>query len=196
MTDSFQVATKKYYHGSGTEILGGVVQPNVAFNSVQDRTCRAAFVTSDKDQAEFFAINHCISGNGHIRQDGKRVYLERLSPNIKNQFYVYTVSETKENPFIHDQGTEYYATKPIQIAEAEKFGTLNEIRRLGYEIYVLNEPLKNKMNKTLDNNFDVQAEMTKAIKEKKYHPVNIEEEMRRQSRNVFGRMLGRILQNS
>ena len=64
MTDEFQVVAKKYYHGSETEIRGTVLQPNLAFNSAQDRTCRAAFVTSDKDHAEFFAINHCISGNG------------------------------------------------------------------------------------------------------------------------------------
>jgi len=194
MTDTPQRPTE-FYHGSKTEIRSDYLQPQRAFNSVQDKLCFGAFVTSDLDQAKFFAINSCISGNGHSLQKDNRIYLERLSPHIQTHFHVYTVHETKENPFIHDRGSEYYSTKPIRITSARNFDTAKEIQQLGYEICVLDVPLKSKANLRSGNNFDVQAEMAKAVKEGKYHLVNIDEIIEKQSKNVFYRIFRNFLQN-
>lgn len=198
--DIFNQATanlmqSKYYHGSNVEIHGDYLQPHEEFNSVQDNVVSGAFVTSDEKHAKFFAINHCIAGRGQTKKDGNKIYLERLSDNIKTYFYIYTVYETPDNQFTHDKGTEYYSTKPIKISEFEKCDTAKEIEKLGYEIYVLNEPLKTKMNKKSGNNFDVQAEMAAAIKEKKYHRVDIanmiEQQAKHKARTLFDRAFGR-----
>lgn len=185
----------KYYHGSNVEIHGDYLQPHEEFNSVQDNVVSGAFVTSDEKHAKFFAINHCIAGRGQTTKDGNKIYLERLSDNIKTYFYIYTVYETPDNQFTHDKGTEYYSTKPIKISEFEKCDTAKEIEKLGYEIYVLNEPLKTKMNKKSGNNFDVQAEMAAAIKEKKYHRVDIanmiEQQAKHKAQTLFDRAFGR-----
>lgn len=185
----------KYYHGSNVEIHDDYLQPHEEFNSVQDNVVSGAFVTSDEKHAKFFAINHCIAGRGQTKKDGNKIYLERLSDNIKTYFYIYTVYETPDNQFTHDKGTEYYSTKPIKISEFEKCDTAKEIEKLGYEIYVLNEPLKTKMNKKSGNNFDVQAEMAAAIKEKKYHRVDIanmiEQQAKHKARTLFDRAFGR-----
>ena len=101
----------KYYHGSNVEIKGDYLKPHEEFNSVQDGVVSGAFVTSDINHAKFFAINHCIAGRGQTKKDGNKIYLERLSDNIKTYFYIYTVYETPDNQFTHDKGTEYYSTK-------------------------------------------------------------------------------------
>ena len=129
MTGTLQQNGQTFYHGSKIEIRGGYIRPNRAFNSVQDKMCVGAFVTSDLDHAKFFAINSCLSGNGHTRQEGKKLYLERLSPHIKTRFHVYSLSQTSDNPFIHDTGTEYYALKPIKIIGTQIFDTAEEIKK-------------------------------------------------------------------
>lgn len=121
----------KYYHGSNVEITGGYLKPHEEFNSVQDGVVSGAFVTSDINHAKFFAINHCIAGRGQTTKDGNKIYLERLSDNIKTYFYVYTVYETPDNQFIHDKGTEYYSTKPIKISESEKMRYGKRNRKIG-----------------------------------------------------------------
>ena len=187
---------KKYYHGSKTEISGGILYPNQAFNSIQDKVCSGVFVTSDIADAKFFAINRCISGNGHTRLEGKKIYLERLSSNIQRHFFVYSLYETLENPFVHDRGTEYYSVKPIQIVDTEKFNTAEEIKKAGYEVYVLNATLERSSYKKTDNNFDVQEKMAKLIEEKKYHRVDIEKEMEKQSKSMFRRIFHTFLQHT
>ena len=183
--DNFELYNpNKYYHGSSTDIKGDYLQPIKNFNSVQDNVVSGAFVTSDKDYAKFFAINHCI-GCGHTRKEGKKIYLERLLDNIKPEFFVYSVYEMPDNPFIHDRGTEYYSTKPIKIAERKKYDTAKEIEKLGYEIYVFDEPLKREVDKESGNNFSVQAAAADAIKQKKYHRVDIASVIKKQHKNIF-----------
>ena len=195
MVNALQQNGQTFYHGSKAEIRGGYLRPNRAFNSAQDRICLGAFVTSDLDQAKFFAINGCLSGNGHTRQEGKKLYLERLSPHIKTQFHVYSLTETKDNPFIHDTGTEYYALKPIKIIGVQTFNMAEEIKKLGFEVYVLDQPLKSVTNTRAGNNFDVQAEMETAIKKGLYHRINVDSEIQRQkSQGMFHRILNNFFQ--
>ncbi len=178
----------KYYHGSNVEIQGDYLNPRKAFNSVQNCFVSGAFVTSDKNFAKFFAINHCIAGEGQTKHIGNKIYLERLSNHIKPDFYVYTVYETPDKPFIHDRDTEYYSTEPIKIAETEKCDTAKEIDKLGFEIYVLNEPLKSKVGKESGNNFAVQEEMAQAIEQKKFHRVDISKMIEQQSQYAFQKL--------
>ena len=182
--DNFELYTPKYYHGSSVDIKDNYLQPRKNFNSVQDNVVSGAFVTSDENYAKFFAINDCISA-GHARQEGKKIYLERLQNNIKPEFFVYSVYETPDNPFIHDRGTEYYSTKPIKIAERKKYDTAKEIEKLGYEIYVFDEPLKRKVDKESGNNFSVQAQADEIIKQKKYHRVDIARMIKKQHKSTF-----------
>ena len=197
MVSTIQQNKQPFYHGSKVEIRGGYLRPNRAFNSAQDKVCPGAFVTSDLDHAKFFAINSCLSGNGHTKQDGKKIYLERLSPNIKTQFYIYALNEAKDNPFIHDTGTEYYALKPVKIVGEQTFNTAEEIRKAGYEVYVLNEPLKSKANTQAGNNFDVQVEMANAIQRGAFHRIDVDSVIRQQqSRSTFSRILSGIFQKS
>ena len=155
-----------------------------------------AFVTSDEDYAKFFAINHCI-GCGYTKKEGKKIYLERLLDNIKPEFFVYSVYETSDNQFIHDKGTEYYSTKPTKIIGRKKYDTAKEIEKLGYEIYVFDEPLKRKVDKESDNNFSVQAEVENMIKQKKYHRVDISNMIKQQNTNVFQTIFQKLFhQNS
>ena len=107
-------------------------------------------------------------------------------------FYIYTAYETAENPFIHDKGTEYYSTQPIKIAESEKCDTAEEIRKLGYEIYVLDEPLRTKVDKGLGHNFNVQKEFNSAIENKKYHRVDIASMIEQQSKNRISTMFHKL----
>ena len=178
----------KYYHGSNIEIKSDYLYPRKAFNSIQNGFVSGAFVTLDINFAKFFAINHCIAGEGQTKQIGNKIYLERLSNHIKPDFYVYTVYETPDNPFIHDRDTEYYSTEPIKIAETKKCDTAKEIEELGFEIYVLNEPLKNKVGKESGNNFAVQEEMALAIEQKKYHRVDISKMIKQQSQYAFQKL--------
>lgn len=195
MVNTFQQHRQTFYHGSKVEIHGGYLRPNRAFNSVQDRVCLGAFVTSDPYQAEFFAINSCLSGNGHTKQEGKKIYLERLSPHIKTQFHVYSLDETMDNPFIHDTGTEYYALKPIKIISSQTFNTVEEIKKLGFEIYVLNEPLKSTTNIQAGNNFDVQAEMANAIKKGLFHRIDVNSIIQQQqTQGMFCKIFNNLFQ--
>ena len=177
---------RKYYHGSKRAIDGDYLQPRQAFNSVQNGVVSGVFVTSDLNHAKFFAINTCI-GEGQTTQKGNKIYLERLAAHIRPDFYVYTVYENPKSEFIHDYGTEYYSTEPIKIAECEKCYTAKEIENLGYEIYVLDEPLESKINYDSGNNFAVREEMAKAIEQHKFHRVDIAKIIEQQSRKIFQR---------
>lgn len=170
----------KYYHGSKNKIQDDYIQPKQQFNHEQNAVVTGAFVTSDKDYAKFFALNSCLS-RGHTRLDNHKIYFEKISDNIKPEFYIYTVYEHPDKPFIHDKGTEYYSSSPIKIAESEKYDTAAEIENLGYTIYVLDEPLKSKPDKESGNNFAAHKEMDKAIKEKRYHQVDIAKLIEQQS---------------
>lgn len=180
---------RKFYHGTPTELLDDYLQPKKNFNSLQNAVVSGAFVTSDESFAKFFAINHCI-GMGHTNLVHNKIYLERLSNNIIPEFYVYIVYETPDNPFVHDRGTEYYSTKPIKIAYRKKFNTVEEIKRMGYEIYVLNEPLKHP--KGTDTNFNVQQEMQDRIDHKQFHRVDIASMIEQQSNNRLQTMFHKI----
>ena len=180
------ITGRKYYHGSKRVINGDYLQPRQAFNSVQNGVVLGAFITSDIKHAKFFAINSCI-GEGQTKKEGKKLYLERLAAHIRPNFFVYTVYETQGKEFIHDCGTEYYSTEPIKIAECEKYYTAKEIEDLGYEIYVLDEPLKSKTSYDSGNNIAVREEMEKAIKQHKFHRVDIAKIIELQSKNIFQR---------
>lgn len=177
MFDRFNTAVKnigrkKYYHGSVRNITDGFLQPRKQFNHVQDGVVSGAFVTTNLDYAKFFPINRCV-GNGQCHLRGKKIYLEKLRENITPVFYVYTVYETPDNHFVHDKGTEFYSEKPIKIAQRQIFNTAEEIEKLGYEIYVLNEPLKSKIDMESGDNFDAQQEMDNAIKQNRFHRVDV-----------------------
>lgn len=163
---------QKYYHGSDTQITDGYLRTNKQFNNKQDDVVSGVFVTSDKNWAKYFAIHHCI-GQGMGFQLGNKIILEQLLSHIKPNFYIYTVYEDSEKPFIHDHDNEYYSTQDIKLAESEKFDTTAEIEKLGFEIYVLNEPLKSKIDIESGNNFAVRTEMLQAITENKIHRVDI-----------------------
>lgn len=197
MVDILQQSKKTFYHGTKEKIHGVYIHPNRAFNSVQDRMCSGAFVTSDLNHAKFFAINSCLSGNGHTKQEGKKLYLERLSPHIKTQFHVYSLYETGDNPFVHDTGTEYYALKPIKIASSQTFNTAEEIKKLGFEVYVLNEPLKSSANTQAGNNFDVQAEMESTIQKGAFHRIDVDSVIQQQqSQGMFRRIFNNLFQKN
>ncbi len=185
-----QIELHKFYHGSATKIKGDFLQPREQFNSIQNERVVGAFVTSDIKHAKFFAIWKCLTGGGQTQQDvkkgTKRIFFEKLSDNIKPEFNLYTVYEAPDTKFIHDKGTEYYSPAPIKISEHQICNTVEEIEKLGYEIYVLNEPLKNKPDKQTNNNQAVQSEMHQAIENGAYHRVDIANLIEQQkSKNIF-----------
>ena len=183
------IESRRFYHGSATKIDGDFLIPKEQFNSVQNQRVVGAFITSDANYAKFFALVKCLSGRGQCKLHGNKIFLERLSDNIKPEFHLYTVYETPDTQFIHDHGTEYYSPTPIKISEKQTCNTVAEIEKLGYEIYVLNNPLKNKPHKQTDNNSNVQSEMNQAIENCAFHRVDIAGLIEQQkSRNLFHRL--------
>ncbi|MBO7333211.1 MAG: hypothetical protein J6U64_06085 [Alphaproteobacteria bacterium] len=187
-----------FYHGSATKIQGEFLQPKEQFNSAQDRRVLGAFVASDIEHAKFFALWKCLTGNGQTRQEtdektgAKKIFFERLSNHIKPKFYLYTVHEPPETHFVHDRETEYYSTKPVKISERQICDTVEELNKLGYEIYVLNKPMKSKPCNRAENNVNVRFEMQQAITNGDYQQVDIADLIKKQqSRNVFQKMFGR-----
>ena len=184
-----QIESRTFYHGSATKIDGDFLEPKEQFNSVQNKRVVGAFVTSDADYAKFFALVKCISGRGQCKLHGKKIFFERISDSIKPEFNLYTVVEKPGEKFIHDKGTEYYSPTPIKISKRQTCNTVEEIEKLGYEIYVLNEPLKNKTSKQASDNSHVQSEMDQAIENGAYHRVDIANLIRQQkSKSIFHKL--------
>lgn len=184
-----QIESRTFYHGSATKIDGDFLEPKEQFNSVQNKRVIGAFVTSDADYAKFFALVKCISGRGQCNLHGKKIFFERISDSIKPEFNLYTVVENPGEKFIHDKGTEYYSPTPIKISKRQTCNTVEEIEKLGYEIYVLNEPLKNKTSKQASDNSRVQSEMRQAIADGAYHRVDIANLIRQQkSKSIFHKL--------
>ena len=184
-----QIESRTFYHGSATKIDGDFLKPKEQFNSVQNKRVVGAFVTSDADYAKFFALVKCISGRGQCNLHGKKIFFERISDNIKPEFNLYTVVENPGEKFIHDKDTEYYSPTPIKISKRQTCNTVEEIEKLGYEIYVLNEPLKNKTSKQASDNSHVQSEMHQAITDGAYHRVDIANLIRQQkSKSIFHKL--------
>ncbi|MBQ2859047.1 MAG: hypothetical protein IJE82_01625 [Alphaproteobacteria bacterium] len=184
-----QIESRTFYHGSATKIDGDFLEPKEQFNSVQNKRVVGAFVTSDADYAKFFALVKCISGRGQCNLHGKKIFFERISDSIKPEFNLYTVVENPGEKFIHDKGTEYYSPTPIKISKRQTCNTVEEIEKLGYEIYVLNEPLKNKTSKQAGDNSRVQSEMQQAIADGAYHRVDIANLIRQQkSKSIFHKL--------
>lgn len=184
-----QIESRTFYHGSATKIDGDFLEPKEQFNSVQNKRVVGAFVTSDADYAKFFALVKCISGRGQCNLHGKKIFFERISDSIKPEFNLYTVVENPGEKFIHDKGTEYYSPTPIKISKRQTCNTVEEIEKLGYEIYVLNEPLKNKTSKQASDNSHVQSEMSQAIENGAYHRVDIANLIRQQkSKSIFHKL--------
>jgi len=128
---------------------------------------------------------------------GKNYIWNGYPPHIKTRFHVYSLSQTSDNPFIHDTGTEYYALKPIKIVGDQIFDTAEEIKRLGYEVYVLDKPLKSVANIQAGNNFDVQAEMEHTIRAGGFHRIDVDSVIRQQqSQGMLHRILSNIFQKS
>lgn len=182
MDEKMEMNKRPYYHGSAAEIKEDVLLPVEQWNSVQNTRVKGAFVTSDKDYAKFFALAKCIAGRGQMHKSNNKIYMEKLAKHIKPHFYVYTVYESPEAPFIHDRGKEYYSESPIKISKREKCDTGIEIENLGYEIYVLDESISRAGNKGSDNNYAVQASMDEAIRQGKFHRVNVSELLKQQER--------------
>lgn len=178
---------KPYYHGSSRQIQGDHLMPYEQWNSVQNARVTGAFVTTDENYAKFFALNGCISGRGQVKLDNKKIYLERLTDKIKPHFYVYTVYETPDSHFIHDKGTEYYSETPIKIAKIQKCDTAVELDKLGYEVYVLDEPFKAKEGavKNRTDNSARQNYMATMIQQGKFHRVDIGKLLKEQKKNTF-----------
>lgn len=178
-----------YYHGSATEITDAYLQPAKQFNSKQTKFVGGSFVTTDLEYAKFFAINRCINGGGQTILSGNKIYLERLKNSIISNFYVYTVYEPADKPFIHDRGVEYYSTEPVKIAESTKYDTAKEISELGYEIYVLDEPVSEVGTKKTPEMMKVAADRMKtAIQNGKIHRIDIEDIMRVPAKLYHGSM--------
>lgn len=178
-----------YYHGSATEIIDAYLQPARQFNSKQTKSVGGSFVTTDLEYAKFFAINRCINGGGQTILSGNKIYLERLKNSIIPNFYVYTVYEPADKPFIHDRGVEYYSTEPVKIAESTKYDTAKEISELGYEIYVLDEPVSEVGTKKTPEMMKVAADRMKtAIQNGKIHRIDIEDVMRVPEKLYHGSM--------
>ena len=179
--------SQPFYHGSAKQIPGSHLMPRNQWNSVQNTRVNGAFVTSDINSAKFFALNKCIAGPGQVNLDNKKIYLERLANKIKPHFYVYTVYETPDSTLIHDRGNEYYSETPIKIAEVQKYDTGAELDKLGFEVYVLDEPFKenNVDSMHAKDNSARQNHMLSAIQQGKYHRVNITELLKRQKKNTF-----------
>lgn len=183
------IEVRTFYHGSATKIDGNFLDPKEQFNSIQNKRVTGAFVTSDPDDAKFFALVKCLSGRGQCKLDKKKIFFEQISDSIKPEFYLYTVVEKPDEKFIHDKGTEYYSPTPIKISKKQTLNTVEEIENLGYEIYVLNEPLKNKPNKQANDNSHVQSEMQQAIENGAYHRIDIANLIEQQkSRGLFHKM--------
>ena len=168
-----QIEARTFYHGSATKIDGDFLEPKEQFNSVQNKRVVGAFVTSDANDAKFFALVKCLAGRGQCNLYGKKIFFERISDSIKPEFYLYTVVEKPDEKFIHDKGTEYYSPTAIKISKHQVCNTVEEIANFGYEVYVLNEPLKNKPNKQASDNSHVQSEMRQAIINGAYHRVDV-----------------------
>ena len=184
-----QIKSRTFYHGSATKIDGDFLEPKEQFNSVQNKRVIGAFVTPDADHAKFFALVKCISGHGQCDTHGKKIFLERISDSIKPEFNLYTVVENPGEKFIHDKDTEYYSPTPIKISKRQTCNTVEEIEKLGYEIYVLNEPLKNKTSKQASDNSHVQSEMHQAIENGAYHRVDIANLIGQQkSKSIFHKL--------
>lgn len=188
---------KPYYHGSVNQIRGGYLMPRDQWNSVQNTRVTGAFITSDINHAKFFALNGCI-GNGQTKQQNKKIYLENLADKIKPHFYVYTVYETPDSGFIHDKGTEYYSETPIKISGVQKYDTAKELDKLGYEIYVLDEPFNAPDSgvKNCADNSARQNYMATAIQQGKYHRVNIGELLRQQTKGKIKTATNNIKANA
>lgn len=183
------IESRKFYHGSATKIDGDFLEPKEQFNSVQNKRVAGAFVTSDADYAKYFALVKCISGRGQCNLHGKKIFFERISDSIKPEFNLYTVVEKPDEKFIHDKDTEYYSLTPIKISERQTCNTIEEIEKFGYEIYVLNEPLKNKPNKQANDNSHVRSEMQQAIENGAYHRVDVANLIEQQkSQGLFHKM--------
>ena len=183
------IEARTFYHGSATKIDGNFLVPKEQFNSIQNKRVTGAFVTSDPDYAKFFALVKCLSGRGQCKLDEKKIFFEHISDSIKPEFYLYTVVEKPDEKFIHDKGTEYYSPTPIKISKKQTLNTVEEIENLGYEIYALNEPLKNKPNKQANDNSHVQSEMQQAIENGAYHRIDIANLIEQQkSRGLFHKM--------
>ncbi len=163
------------------------LMPHEQWNSVQNARVMGAFVTTDENYAKFFALNRCISGGGQVKLANNKIYLERLADKIKPHFYVYTVYKTPDSVFIHDKGTEYYSETPIKIAKVRKCDTAAELDKLGYEIYVMDEPFNANYgqfeNRT--DNFARQNYMANAIQQSKFHRVDIGKLLQQQKKNSF-----------
>ena len=186
---SKQIESRTFYHGSATKIDGDFLEPKEQFNSVQNKRVVGAFVTSDADYAKFFALVKCLSGRGQCKLHGKKIFFERISDSIKPEFNLYTVVEQPDEKFIHDKGTEYYSPTPIKISKRQTCNTVDEIEKLGYEIYVLNEPLKSKQNKQSNDNSHVQSEMHQAIANGAYHRVDVADLIKQQkSKSIFQKL--------
>ncbi|MBQ8294455.1 MAG: hypothetical protein IJX89_03660 [Alphaproteobacteria bacterium] len=186
---SKQIESRTFYHGSATKIDGDFLEPKEQFNSVQNKRVVGAFVTSDADYAKFFALVKCLSGRGQCKLHGKKIFFERISDSIKPEFNLYTVVEQPDEKFIHDKGTEYYSPTPIKISKRQTCNTVDEIEKLGYEIYVLNEPLKSKPNKQSNDNSHVQSEMHQAIANGAYHRVDVADLIKQQkSKSIFQKL--------
>lgn len=169
-----------YYHGSATDITDAYLQPARQFNSKQTKSVGGSFVTTDLEYAKIRAIIQCICG-GRAKISDNQIYLERLQDNIIPSFYIYTVYEPTDKPFIQDGEDEYHSTEPIRIAERTKYNTAKEISTLGLDVFVLDEPINEVGAKKAEI-------MNKAIQNGKIHRIDIEDIMRVPAKLYHGSM--------
>lgn len=165
-----------YYQGSATEITDDYLQAP----QQQTKSMNGQFVTTDLEYAKIRAIIQCIRGGRAIFSDNK-IYLERLRNNIVPNFYIYTVYEPTDKPFIQDGEDEYRLTEQVKIAERTKYNTAKEISALGFEVFVLDEPINEVGAKKAEI-------MNKAIQNGKIHRIDIEDIMRVPAKLYHGSM--------
>lgn len=165
-----------YYHGSATAITDDYLQAP----QQQTKYVNGQFVTTDLEYAKIRAIIQCIRG-GQAKISDNKIYLERLQDNIIPSFYVYTVYEPTDKPFIQDGEDEYHSTEPIRIAERTKYNTAKEISTLGFDVFVLDETINEVGAKKAEI-------MNEAIQNGKIHRIDIEDIMRVPEKLYHGSM--------
>ncbi|MBR3782380.1 MAG: hypothetical protein IKL14_03270 [Alphaproteobacteria bacterium] len=165
-----------YYHGSATAITDDYLQAP----QQQTKYVNGQFVTTDLEYAKIRAIIQCIRG-GQAKISDNKIYLERLQDNIIPSFYIYTVYEPTDKPFIQDDEDEYHSTEPIRIAERTKYNTAKEISTLGFDVFVLDEPINEVGVKKAEI-------MNEAIQNGKIHRIDIEDIMRVPEKLYHGSM--------
>jgi len=162
---------KIMYHGSAAALAaGGFLQPRKAFDSDLQREIVAVFGTPDFEYAKMFAIHSLIMGPGLTWIKNGKFYCSSIKPmaQIGKSFFIY---ELDGCGFRHDARNEWFFEGEKEILQAHEFDIRAEIKKMGIEIYVLDE-----FDEMADRDRTSAERMTifdGMMKQDKYHKVEI-----------------------